>query len=214
MNFGPYPQYLAVATLWTIVLSLVAIVGGGILGFGVALLRIGTRRTLARAAAVYIQIVQGLPLLVLLFICYFGMSILGLNLSPFVAVAIAFSIYASAFLGEIWRGAIQAVPKTQWEASACLGFGRFHQLRDVILPQAVRISIPPTVGFVVQVVKNTSLASVVGFIELTRAGQVINNATFQPFKVFLAVAAIYFCICYPLSFLSKKLEISLNVANR
>lgn len=214
MNFGPYPQYLAVATLWTIVLSLVAIVGGGILGFGVALLRTGTRRTLARAAAVYIQIVQGLPLLVLLFICYFGMSILGLNLSPFVAVAIAFSIYASAFLGEIWRGAIQAVPKTQWEASACLGFGRFHQLRDVILPQAVRISIPPTVGFVVQVVKNTSLASVVGFIELTRAGQVINNATFQPFKVFLAVAAIYFCICYPLSFLSKKLEISLNVANR
>jgi polar amino acid transport system permease protein len=214
MNFGPYPHYLAVAALWTIVLSLVAIIGGGILGLCVTLLRISKNRVVARAAEIYIHLVQGLPLLVLLFICYFGMSILGVDLSAFVAVTIAFSIYASAFLGEIWRGAIEAVPKTQWEASACLGFGRFHQLRDVILPQAVRISIPPTVGFVVQVIKNTSLASVVGFVDLTRAGQVINNATFRPFTVFLAIAAIYFCICYPLSILSKKLEISLNVANR
>lgn len=209
-----YFQYLGVAALWTIGLSITAVIGGGILGFVIALMRTAPNRALVALAAAYIQIVQGIPLLVLLFIAYFGLSIVGLDLNPFVAVAIAFSIYSAAFLGEIWRGAIQAVSKTQWEASACLGFARHHQLVHVILPQAVRISIPPTVGFVVQVVKNTSLASVIGFIELTRAGQIINNATFQPFRVFLVVAAVYFCICYPLSYLSKKLEIKLHVANR
>ena len=84
----------------------------------------------------------------------------------------------------------------------------------MILPQAMRISVPPTVGFMVQLVKNTSLASAVGFVELARAGQILNNATFRPFTIFLLVAAIYFCICFPLSHLSKKLERSLNVANR
>lgn len=214
MAFMTYMEYLGMATLWTIGLSAVAVIGGGILGFAIALLRTAPNRAVVCLAAVYIQVVQGIPLLILLFISYFGLSIAGYNLSPFAAVAISFSVYVSAYLGEIWRGSIQSVSKTQWEASACLGFNRYHQLRHVVLPQAVRISIPPTVGFVVQVVKNTSLASVIGFIELTRAGQVINNATFEPFKIFLIIAAIYFCICYPLSYLSKKLEISLHVADR
>lgn len=214
MISSPYFQYLGTAALWTIGLSLMALIGGGLLGFCIALMRVSPVKVIAWMAVVYIQVVQGIPLLVLLFISYFGFSIAGFNPSPFVTVVIAFSIYSAAYLGEIWRGSIQSVSKTQWEASACLGFARHQQLRQVILPQAIRISIPPTVGFMVQLVKNTSLASAVGFIELARAGQILNNATFKPFTVFMVVALIYFCLCFPLSYLSKKLERSLNVANR
>ncbi len=206
--------YLLTGALWTVILSLVAFLGGGILGFAIALLRVSPNAAVRRLAGLYVQLIQGTPLLILLFISYFGLSIIGYKPSPFIAVAIAFSLYGSAFLGEIWRGSIESVGRAQWEASACLGFNRRQQLQKVILPQAVRISIPPTVGFMVQIVKNTSLASVVGFIELTRAGQVVNNATFQPFTIFLCVAAIYFCICFPLSYLSRKLERSLHVSDR
>jgi polar amino acid transport system permease protein len=207
-------QYLLTAALWTLGLSLMAFVGGGVLGFVVALLRVSPTPPFAFLAHAYIQVVQGIPLLVLLFIAYFGFSIAGFNTSPLVTVVIAFSIYSAAYLGEIWRGSIQSVSKTQWEASACLGFPRHLQLRQVILPQALRISIPPTVGFMVQLVKNTSLASAVGFIELARAGQILNNATFRPFTIFLLIAAIYFGMCFPLSYLSRKIEGSLHAAHR
>jgi polar amino acid transport system permease protein len=209
-----YSQYLAIAALWTVGLSLMALIGGGILGFIVALMRVSPVKAFAWMATGYIQVVQGIPLLVLLFIAYFGFSIAGFNPSPLLTVVIAFSIYCAAYLGEIWRGSIQSVSRAQWEASACLGFPRHLQLRQVILPQAVRIAVPPTVGFMVQLVKNTSLASAVGFIELARAGQILNNTTFKPFTVFLVVALIYFCLCFPLSYLSKKLESSPYVANR
>ncbi|MBK4735355.1 amino acid ABC transporter permease [Noviherbaspirillum pedocola] len=207
-------MYLLQAALWTIALSLIAFAGGGLFGFIIALART-SRSTLARRlASGYIQIVQGIPLLVILFISYFGLSIAGLDLSGLVAAGISFTIYSAAFLGEIWRGCIEAVPRTQWEASECLGFNRFEQLQKVILPQAARIAIPPTVGFMVQIVKNTSLASIIGFVDLSRAGQIVNNATFQPFTVFGCVAVIYFFMCYPLSALSKSLERKLNVSHR
>ena len=205
---GNYLLYLGTAALWTIGLSVMAMVGGGLLGFCIALLRVSPVKVFSWAAVAYIQIVQGIPLLVLLFISYFGFSIAGFNPSPLVTVVIAFSVYSAAYLGEIWRGSIQSVSKTQWEASSCLGFPRHLQLRQIIIPQAIRIATPPTVGFMVQLVKNTSLASVVGFIELARAGQILNNTLFQPFTVFLFVALIYFCLCFPLSYLSKKLESS------
>jgi len=207
-------EYLLQAAVWTIVLSLVAFVCGGGFGFVIALCRISRSPWLRRIASWYIQIVQGIPLLVVLFLAYFGLAIAGFKLSPLVAAGISFAIYCAAFLGEIWRGCIEAVPKTQWEASECLGFNRFEQLQKVILPQAFKIAIPPTVGFMVQIVKNTSLASVIGFVDLSRAGQIINNSTFQPFTVFGCVALIYFCICYPLSALSKHFERKLNVSNR
>jgi polar amino acid transport system permease protein len=163
-------------------------------------------------ATTYIQIIQGTPLLVLLFLSYFGLSMAGFRLDPVVAAGLSLTIYVGAFLGEIWRGCIEAVPRTQWEASDCLGLNRFQQYTHVILPQAVRIATAPTVGFMVQVVKNTSLASIIGFVELTRAGQIVNNSTFQPFLVFLFVGAIYFAICYPLSVASRVLERRMHVA--
>jgi polar amino acid transport system permease protein len=214
MSYATILQYLGTAALWTAGLSVLALIGGGLLGFVIALMRVSPRRAFAGLALLYVQVVQGIPLLVLLFIFYFGLSIAGFNASPLATVAIAFSLYSAAYLGEIWRGCIESVPRTQWEASASLGFPRHLQLRQVILPQALRIAVPPTVGFMVQLVKNTSLASAVGFVELARAGQILNNATFRPFTIFLLVAAIYFCICFPLSHLSRKLERSLNVAHR
>ncbi len=204
--------YLLQAARWTILLSLIAIAGGSVLGLALALARVSKLRVLRALAVVYIQIVQGTPLLILLFLSYFGLSLVGLRLDPLVAAGISLTFYVGAFLGEIWRGCIEAVPRTQWEASDCLGLNRFQQYAYVILPQAVRIATPPTVGFMVQVVKNTSLASIIGFVELTRAGQIVNNSTFQPFLVFLLVAAIYFAICYPLSVTSRALERKMNAA--
>jgi len=204
--------YLLQAARWTILLSLIAIAGGGVLGLALALARVSKLRVLRALAIVYIQIVQGTPLLILLFLSYFGLSLVGFRLDPLVAAGISLTFYVGAFLGEIWRGCIEAVPRTQWEASDCLGLNRFQQYAYVILPQAIRIATPPTVGFMVQVVKNTSLASIIGFVELTRAGQIVNNSTFQPFLVFLFVAAIYFAICYPLSVTSRALERKMNAA--
>lgn len=198
--------YLLEAARWTLLLSLIAFVGGGIVGLMLALMRVSKLAVLRGLASGYIQFIQGTPLLIVLFVSYFGLGIMGYKLIPLVAAGLSLTVYAAAFLGEIWRGCIEAVPKTQWEASDCLGLNRFQQYAYVVLPQAVRIAIPPTVGFMVQIVKNTSLASVIGFVELARAGQIVNNSTFEPFAIFVAVAAIYFAICYPLSVAARALE--------
>lgn len=204
--------YLLFAARWTLALTAIAFTGGGLLGLLVMMLRVVPLRPAQWLAIGYIQTIQGTPLLGQLFLFYFGLSIFGYDVSPWIAAGAALSIYASGFLAEIWRGCVQAIPKTQWEASAALGLSFLEQLRYVILPQALRIAIPPTVGFLVQVVKNTSLASAIGFIELTRAGQIVNGATFQPFVVYVCVAAIYFAMCFPLSMWSQHLERRLHVA--
>ena len=165
------------------------------------------------AAAGYVQLFQGTPLLMQLFLIYYGLSLFGLRLDAWTAVTIAYTIYAAAFLGDIWRGCIQAIPKEQWEASRALALGYLHQLFLVIMPQAVRIAIPPTVGFLVQLVKATAVASIIGFVELTRAGQLMTNATFQPMTVYPIVAGLYFALCWPLSLWAQHLETKLRVEN-
>ncbi len=208
-------EFLGWAAMWTIGLSAIAFIGGGLLGFAVALARISPVRAVRMAAAGYIQLVQGTPLLVLLFLIYFGIAILGFDQVPAIlAAAAGLIIYSSGFLGEIWRGCIESVPKTQWEAAECLALSRWQRMVKVIMPQALRIATPPTVGFLVQIVKNTSLASVVGFVELSQAGKLINNSIFEPFTVFIVVALFYFAICFPLSVWSRTLERKLNVAHR
>lgn len=199
---------------WTIVLSLLAFAGGGLLGAVLALARVYAPRPLRALAMAYIKLIQGTPLLILLFLAYFGLPALGLNVEPLVAAALGLSVYVSAYLGEIWRGCLQAVPRTQEEAAACLALNWRQRMVHVILPQAVKIATPPTVGFMVQIVKNTSLASAIGFVEMVRAGQMINNATFRPFIVFVLIAALYFALCYPLSVWSRRLEGRFDVAHR
>ena len=198
--------FLLSAVQWTLMLSVIAFVGGGIVGLFVALGRTSDVKPLRLLATGYIQVFQGTPLLMQLFLVFFGATVIGIDMSPWVAAAVGLTLNTSAFLGEIWRGCIQSVPRGQWEAASALGLRYPGLMRYVILPQAVKVAVPPTVGYLVQVIKGTSLAAIIGFVELTRAGQIVNNATFQPFLVFSIVAAIYFALCWPLSLLSQRLE--------
>lgn len=199
---------------WTVFLSLVGFIAGGMVGFSVALARISDNAIMRGIAVVYVNLIQGTPLLVLMFVLYFGLPIVGFEMPPLAAACIAMTLFSAAYLGEIWRGCLESVPRTQWEAADCLALARWERMLLVILPQALRIATPPTVGFMVQIVKNTSIASVIGMAEMTYIGKLINNATFQPFRTYLVIAALYFALCYPLSWLSRRLERKLNVAHR
>ncbi len=211
-TFG-WPEFLFLlrAAGWTVLLTGIAFVIGSLAGGVFAIMRLAQNWVLRSIAAGYITVIQSIPVLMILFMSYYGLTLFGFELPPLLAASLSLSIYVSAYLAEIWRGSIQAVPQQQWEASASLALTRFQQYRYIILAQALRISLPPTVGFLVQLVKNTSIVSVVGFVELSRAGQLVNNATFRPLQVFLVVAILYFAICFPLSRLSRYLERVLHV---
>jgi polar amino acid transport system permease protein len=198
--------FILQAAQWTIALSLIAFVGGAIGGLAIALARTSESVVAQRLSTGFIQVFQGTPLLMQLFLVFFGAPVLGLEVSPWIAAGVALILNTSAFLGEIWRGCIQAVPRGQWEAAEALGLHYTARMRRVILPQAFRIALPPTVGYMVQVIKGTSLAAIIGFTEVTRAGQIINNATFEPLIVFSVVGAIYFALCWPLSLLAARIE--------
>ncbi|WP_448188924.1 amino acid ABC transporter permease [Azospirillum sp. sgz301742] len=198
--------FLLMAARWTVLLTLIAFLGGGVVGLAVALGRTAARRPIRWFFTGYIQLFQGTPLLMQLFLVFFGVNIIGLSVDPWSAAALGLTLNASAFLGNTWAGAIRAIPLGQWEAARAMGLRYRHVMLDIVLPQAVKVALPPTVGFMVQLLKGTSLAAIIGFTELTRAGQIINTATFQPFLVFGIVAAIYFAMCWPLSLLSQRLE--------
>jgi polar amino acid transport system permease protein len=204
-------NFLLFGARWTVVLSALTFVIGGFFGLIFALLRTLGPRPVQLLIASYIQLVQATPLLIVVFLAFYGLSFLGLYFPPLVAAGLSLSIYTTAFLADIWRGCIEAIPRQQWEAADSLALSGTQKLRYVILPQAFKIALGPTVGFMVQIVKNTSVTALIGFVELTRAGQLLNNMTFQPFQVFLTVAAIYFVFCYPLSHLSERLKGKRNV---
>ena len=197
---------------WTLALSAIGFVLGAFAGLGVALARTSGGRTLERCVAGYITVFQGTPLLMQLFVVYYGLALIGLKLDAWVSVAIGFSLHASAFLGEIWRGSIEAVPKGQVEAAKALSLNYVSRMRDVILPQAIRISLPATIGFLVQLIKGTSLAAIIGFTELMRAGTIVSNQNFKPLLVLGLVCVLYFAICWPLSVYGARLERQLAAA--
>lgn len=200
----------------TLALSALTFAIGGLAGLALALARISSTRVVRVAVATWIQLIQGTPLLVLMGLCFYGPNIAGIgSVSALLAATLAMSIYASAFLGEIWRGCIQAVHKSQWEAAECLGLTRWQRMRQVVLPQALRLATAPTVGFAVQIIKNTSVASlVIGFAELSYNTKVLNNSTFQPVVYFGSAALLYFAMSYPLSRWSLALERKLNASRR
>lgn len=205
---------LLLALRWTVVLSLIAFVGGGLVGGLLLFLRLSGGRMAERLIGLYVQVFQGTPLLMQLFLAYFGIALFGIDVSAWTAASVALTLYTSAFLTEIWRGCVASIPKGQWEASGSLALSFGEQMRHVILPQALRIAVAPTVGFLVQVIKGTALASVIGFVELTKAGSMISNATFKPFVVFSCVALLYFVLCFPVSLYAKNLERKIHGAGR
>lgn len=201
---------LLLALRWTVGLSLIAFVGGGLVGATLVTLRLTRGDGVRRAVALYVQLFQGTPLLLQLFLVYFGLAMFGVETTPMVAAALCLTLYASAYLAEIWRGSVESIDQGQWEAGDSLALSFAQQMRHVIVPQAIRVAIAPTVGFMVQIIKATALTSVIGFVELTRAGQIITNATFQPFAIYGAVALMYFALCFPLSLFSRRLEQTLR----
>ncbi|PUA18886.1 amino acid ABC transporter permease [Glaciimonas sp. PCH181] len=209
-------SYLLTGAVGTLILTLLAFTGGAIGALAIALMRVSRSPALRAFTAGVIQVVQGTPLLILMGLCFYGPNILGIGSVPaLAAAAVAMTIYASAFLGEIWRGCIEAVPKAQFEAAECLGLSHLQTMYKVVLPQALRIATPPTVGFMVQIVKNTSVASlVIGYAEMSYAAKELNSSTFEPFLYFGLAAMLYFAMCYPLSLWSKYLERKLNASRR
>ncbi len=197
---------LLLAAPLTLLLSAIAFAGGGLVGLLLLVVRIGPCKWASNCVMLYVELFQSTPLLLQLFLVYFGLPMLGIEVSAWLAATVCLTLYASAYLTDIWRGSVDAIPRGQWDGSASLGLHYISQLRLVILPQATRMAIPPTVGFLVQLVKSTALASILGYHELVRTAQILTNATFQPFLIFGLVALIYFAICYPLTSLSRDLE--------
>ena len=213
--FGPRDAtFILQGAQWTVLLSLIAFAGGGIAGLVVALARIAPAATVRGLALVFVRANQGTPVLIQLFVVFFGAAFLGLDIDPLLAASACLIVNTSAFLGETWAGCIRAIPHGQWQAAAALGLGRVPTMARIILPQAARIAVAPTVGFLVHVIKATSLAALIGFVELSRAGQIINNATFQPMLVFGTIGAVYFALCWPLSLLAGRLERRLGTPRR
>ena len=203
------------ATQYTIYLSLTAFVGGGLIGLLLTGFRVAGTRALQRFASAYVWLFQSIPLLMLLFILGLGVPVFfEIDVSAWVAAACALTLFTSAYLAEVWRGSIEAIPVGQWEGGKSLGLSFWRTLRFVIAPQAVRIATPPTVGFLVQIIKGTSLAYIIDFNDVMRWGKKIANSQLdgaEPFIIFPLVALIYFCLCFPLSMLSRRLEKSLLV---
>lgn len=205
---------LLLAARWTVALSLIAFIGGGLVALLLLVARLSKVKGVGHFVGGYVQLFQGTPLLMQLFLAYFGLALFGVRTSAWVAASMALILYTSAYLTEIWRGCVASIPKGQWEAGQSLALSFREQLQYVVLPQAIKIAIPPTVGFLVQVVKGTALASVIGFIELTKAGTMITNATFKPFVVYSCVALMYFALCFPISLYAKILERKINASRR
>ncbi|MBV9568211.1 MAG: amino acid ABC transporter permease [Hyphomicrobiales bacterium] len=205
-TFWDILRNLLLATRWTVLLSLVAFVGGGIVGLAILLARVAARPWLRKSAELYIGLFQGTPLLMQLFLVFFGLPLMGVRIEPWSAAMIGLTLCTSAFLAEIWRGGVEAIPLGQRDAAKSVGLHYVGEMRFVILPQAFVITRAPMVGFLVQLVKMTAVTSIIGFEELMRASNAINNATFEPFTVYGLVALIYFAMCFPLTRYARHLQ--------
>lgn len=201
---------LIAATQFTIYLSLIAFIGGGLVGALVAFVRILPNKIAKRLAIGYIWFFQSAPLLMLLFLFGLGVPrLLGTNINVWIAASLALTLYSSAYLAEVWRGALESIDDGQWEGAYALGLTFGPTLLRVILPQAVRVSLAPTVGFMVQIIKGTSLAYIIGFSDLMNVGKRWANAPVEgtePFIIYPIMALIYFALCFPLSRLALALE--------
>ena len=199
------PQYfplIGAATLRTLQISVVSILLGSLLGALAGLMRVQPVRPVRFLAAAYVELLRNIPLMLVLYLIYFGLGAF-FPVSPFWAAVIGLSVFEGAYVAEIVRAGIESVDRGQMEAARSLGMSWFQSMQHVIVPQAVRRSLPPLTGQFVSLVKDSSLASLVSYEELMLVGRQINSRIFSPFEVFLTIGAIYFVICLTLSLLSR-----------
>ena len=190
----------------TIPLTVISFVVGLAIALVVALMRLSTVPVVPQVARVYISLIRGTPLLVQLFLIFYGLPAIGLTFNPYTAAVIAFSLNVGGYAAEVIRAAILSVPKGQWEAASTIGMGYSTTLRRVILPQAARMAVPPLSNTLISLVKDTSLASVVLVTELTRVAQVAAGASFQFLPLYALAALYYWVVCLVLAFGQHRLE--------
>lgn len=198
--------FLLKGAIWTVVLSLGGMFFGLLLGFGLALLRRSQHLLLRGVARLYISFFRGTPLLVQLFVIYYGLPELGIQLDPLPAALIGFSLNMAAYTAEIIRSAIGAIDRGQWEAAASIGMTPLQTLRRAILPQALRIALPPLGNSFIALVKDTSLAATIQVPELFRQAQLITARTFEIFSLYLTAALLYWILASLLSTVQERLE--------
>jgi cystine transport system permease protein len=194
------------AVAGTIPLTLASFVIGLAIALVVALARLSTIRPLNVLAGAYISVIRGTPLLVQLFIIFYALPSLGVLIDPFPSAVVAFSLNVGGYAAEAIRGSILAIPRGQWEAASTIGLGYALTLRRVILPQALRVAVPPLSNTFISLVKDTSLASSIMVTELLRRAQEIAAPSYQFLALYCLAAVIYWLICTVLSFGQQRLE--------
>ncbi len=197
----------------TLGLSLLSFVGGLVFGVPLAIARSAKTRWLSIPAMIFIRTTQGIPILVILMIVYFAPPVLlGSDVDVWTAATIGLSINAAAYSAEILRGAIASVPRGQLEAANAMALSRSTIFRDVVLPQSLKYAVAPLIGLGISLIKGTSIASILGMTELTKAAFRVNQATFEPVPAFGLVCVCYFLICWPLSLFGQRYEARLNAS--
>ena len=199
---------------YTVLFALASMLGGLLIGFPVAVMRILPYRVLNWPANVYVSLMRGTPLLVQMFVIYYGLPSIGIEFTPVTAGILALSLNSGAFLSESLRGAIKAVSKGQWAASYSLGLGYWTTLYHVILPQALRIAVPAMSNTLISLIKDTSLVSVITMTELMLSTKEVIATTFRPLPLYLAAAAIYWMLSLAFETLQRRAELRLNRAHR
>jgi len=194
------------ALQYTITLALISFVLGLVLAVVVALVRVWKIPVLNQIAIFYVWVIRGTPLLVQLFIIFYGLPSIGIKFDPFPAAVIAFTLNMGAYNSEIVRAAIQSISKGQWEAAFSLGMTRVQALWRIILPQAARVSVPPLSNSFISLVKDTSLAYTVTVVELFQVSKQITATTYEPLLLYMEAAVIYLAICTILNALQNVME--------
>ncbi|MBF4209600.1 cystine ABC transporter permease [Pseudomonas donghuensis] len=202
--------FLLRGAYYTVILSLGGMFFGLLLGFCLALMRLSALRPLSWTARVYVSFFRGTPLLVQLFVIYYGLPQLGIELDPLPAALIGFSLNMAAYACEILRAAISSIDRGQWEAAASIGMTRGQAMRRAILPQAARTALPPLGNSFISLVKDTALAATIQVPELFRQAQLITARTFEIFTMYLAAALIYWVLASVLAHLQNRLEARVN----
>jgi cystine transport system permease protein len=198
---------------YTLLFALASMLGGLLLGFPTAVMRISPWAALRLPAALYVSLMRGTPLLVQVFVIYYGLPSVGIEFTPVTAGVLALSLNAGAYLSESLRGAIQSIGQGQWRASFSLGLGYWQTLRHIVLPQALRVAVPSMSNTLISLIKDTSLVSVITVGELMLATKEVIATTFQPLPLYIAAAAIYWCLSLGFEQLQQLAERRLNRAH-
>jgi cystine transport system permease protein len=191
---------------YTVIITFITIILGLLIGFIIALMRMSAAEILRYPARVYISIIRGTPLLVQLFILYFGLPVIGINLTPFMAAIIGLSLNVGGYSAEIFRGALLAIPKGQWEAAYSINMTYGQALRRVVMPQALRVALPALANTLLSLVKDTSLLSMITVPEMLYQAKIIGGREFDYLTMYILVAIFYWIVCTILAWVQDRLE--------